>query len=87
MEDQILKVEQLKKWFPAKKRLLERGGDNYVKAVDGIDFNISKGEIFGLVGESGCGKTTTGRLILALEKKTEGNIYFKNEEVFSLKQQ
>jgi peptide/nickel transport system ATP-binding protein len=85
MEDLIIRVEQLRKWFPAKKRLLERGGGNWVRAVDDVDFNISKGEIFGLVGESGCGKTTTGRLILALEDKTGGNIYYKNQEIFVLK--
>lgn len=72
--DEILKVENLHKRFP-----LKRGG--YVCAVNGITFSIAEGETLGLVGESGCGKTTTGRCIVRLIEPTEGKIFFKSEDV------
>ncbi|RLE51030.1 MAG: oligopeptide ABC transporter ATP-binding protein, partial [Candidatus Methanomethylicota archaeon] len=83
----IIKVENLKKWFPVKLSffdLIKRKKRLYVKAVDGISFNIYKGEIFCLVGESGCGKTTTGRLLLRLLKPTDGKIIFEGTDIASL---
>jgi len=79
-----LKVVNLKKYFPVQKSFLERllsGKIEYVQAVNRISFEVRKGEVFGLVGESGCGKTTTGRLITRLIEPTEGKIFFKGEDV------
>jgi peptide/nickel transport system ATP-binding protein len=81
--EQILKVDNLKKWFPAKTGLFPHS-HTYVKAVDGVSFEITKGEIFGIVGESGCGKTTIARVILRLTDKTAGAVSFKGQDIFAL---
>ena len=72
----ILQVNGLKKHFPIKGGLLGRT-TGYVKAVDGVTFNLRRGSTMGLVGESGCGKTTTGRSIIKLYDITSGSVYFK----------
>jgi len=86
-ESSVVQVKKLKKWFPVRKGLaaLLSRRQEYVHAVDGISFEIKKGEVFGLVGESGCGKTTTGRLIARLIEPTDGNVYFQGQDIFSLK--
>ncbi|HKL80075.1 MAG TPA: dipeptide ABC transporter ATP-binding protein [Mobilitalea sp.] len=82
-EDIILEVKNLKKYFPIKAGVFSKQkGD--VKAVDGISFKIKRGTTMGLVGESGCGKSTVGRTILRLIEKTSGDVIFKGEEVFDL---
>ena len=72
-EETLLRVEHLKQYF--------RDGNKYFKAVSDISFDIKKGEVFGLVGESGCGKTTTGRSIIKLYNPTGGNVYFNGERI------
>jgi ABC-type oligopeptide transport system ATPase subunit len=71
----ILRIENLKMHFPVKKGVLRRTA-GYVHAVDGISFNVLKGETLGIVGESGCGKTTLGRAIMNLYMPTAGNVFF-----------
>ncbi|WP_457591478.1 ABC transporter ATP-binding protein [Geoglobus sp.] len=83
-----LKVEGLKKYFPVKrgiKSVLKREPPRFVRAVDGISFEIRKQQIFALVGESGCGKTTTGKLIMKLIEPTEGRIFLRGKDVSHLR--
>jgi peptide/nickel transport system ATP-binding protein len=79
----LLKVENLEVYFPIKKGILGRTV-GHVKAVDGISFDVKPGETLGLVGESGCGKTTTGRAILRLVEPTGGNVFFDGQDVRKL---
>ena len=79
----ILKIEHLKTWFPLKKGIFNRVYD-HVKAVDDVSFEVYPGETLGLVGESGCGKTTLGRSILRLVEPSEGKIIFEGKDVMSL---
>lgn len=81
-KDYILEVKNLKKYYPIKGGFFSRV-IGHVKAVDGISFNIERGTTMGLVGESGCGKSTTGRTLLRLEgEKTEGSVLFNGKEVY-----
>jgi len=80
----ILEVRDLKKYFPIEKGLLKRT-IGYVLAVDGVDFFINKKETLGLVGESGCGKSTIGKCILRLHTPNQGNIIFNGEDIALMK--
>jgi len=76
----LIEVKDLKKYFPIKGGVLSRTVEN-VRAVDGVNFYIKKGETLGLVGESGCGKTTVGRVILKLIEPSSGQIIFNGEDI------
>ncbi len=82
-EENLLEVKDLKQYFPIKAGFFKRTV-GYVKAVDGVSFNIKRGTTMGLVGESGCGKTTAGRTILRLYKKTGGQVLFNGEDIFAM---
>lgn len=82
-QEPILKVEHLKTWFPLRKGVFNRVYD-YVRAVDDVSIDVYPGETLGLVGESGCGKTTLGRSILRLVEPSEGKIMFEGKDVMSL---
>ena len=79
----LVQVNNLKKHFPIMKGVFRRQV-GAIKAVDGVSFNIYKGETLGLVGESGCGKSTTGRVVLRLYQPTEGTIVFENTDITKL---
>lgn len=83
MSDILLNVENLKKYFPIKRGLLSKTV-GYVKAVDDVSFKIKKGETLGLVGESGCGKTTIGRTLLRLIEPTGGKVEFEGQDVTTM---
>ncbi|MGD9016029.1 MAG: dipeptide ABC transporter ATP-binding protein [Desulfobacterales bacterium] len=81
--DYLLEVKDMKKYFPIRGGIFSKVVDQ-VKAVDGISFSMKTGEILGLVGESGCGKTTAGRVVLGLMSPTEGEVRFEGMDIFSL---
>ncbi len=82
----LLRVENLKMHFPIYRGVIKRQV-GAVHAVDGVSFNVYRGETLGLVGESGCGKSTTGRAILQLYKPTAGDVYFKDKNLVKLKRE
>ncbi len=79
----LVRVKNLKTYFPIKAGLFQRTV-GWVKAVDDVSFDIKKGETLGLIGESGCGKTTVGRTLLRLIPYTSGQFHYKNQDVFQL---
>ena len=81
--DYLLEVNNLRKYFPIRGGIFSKV-KGYVKAVDGISFTMKPGEILGLVGESGCGKTTAGRVVLGLLPPTEGEVRFEGTNIFTL---
>ena len=83
MSRPLLEVRNLKKYFPARKNILGRPGA-WVQAVDGVSFSLGRGATLGLVGESGCGKSTTGRAILRLIEPDEGRITFEGQDILDL---
>jgi len=82
--DALLKVEGLKKYFPVTEGMLIKRTVAQVKAVDGISFEVRRGETLGLVGESGCGKSTTGRCILQLDRPTAGRIVYDGVDLATI---
>ena len=85
-QDAIISARGLKKYFPVKQGFVSSivGQQSFVKAVDDVSFYVRKGEVFGLAGESGSGKSTTGRLLLRLTDITAGNVYFKGKDISKL---
>ena len=87
--DNLIEARGLKKWFPVQKTFVENlltRRKQFVRAVDGVDLSIKRGEVFGLAGESGSGKTTTGRLLVRLIEPTAGKVLFDGQDLTALKQ-
>lgn len=84
MDNALLQVRDLVKYFPIRAGVLQRVV-GYVKAVDGVTFSVKKGTTFGLVGESGCGKTTVGRTLLKLNEATGGSVIYNNQDLLQMK--
>ena len=82
----LLEIRNLKKWFPIKGGLLSTV-KSYVRAVDGVSLEVRKGETLGVVGESGCGKTTLGRLLLGLIPITDGEIIYDGTTISEIERQ
>jgi peptide/nickel transport system ATP-binding protein len=83
----LVEAQDLRKWFPVQSGFLERimaGRVDYVRAVDDVSFTIRRGEVLGLAGESGSGKTTIGKLVIRLEKPTQGTVFFDGIDLASL---
>ena len=76
----LIEVRSLKKWFPIKEGMLS-AVVNHVRAVDGIDLDVKRGETLGIVGESGCGKTTLGRVLMGLIPITEGTVRYSGKDI------
>ena len=83
--DKILEIQNVKTWFPSKKTIFGKVLE-YTKAVDDVSFDVYEGETLGLVGESGCGKTTLGRTILKLVDAHDGKIFYKRQELLRMKE-
>jgi len=80
----IVRVDHLKKYFPVTKGMIMQKVVGNVQAVDDVSFNINEGETFSIVGESGCGKTTTSKLLLRLEKPTSGHVYLDGKDIHAI---
>jgi oligopeptide transport system ATP-binding protein len=80
----LLRLENMKKWFPLTQGIVFKRHVGDVRAVDGVSFDLHRGETLGLVGESGCGKSTTAKTILRLEKPTGGAAYYKGRSIFDM---
>lgn len=83
-EEYLLQVNNLKKYFPVNKSFFKKN-QTYLRAVDGVSFNLMRGKTVGIVGESGCGKTTMGRTVLRLYDVTDGEILFEGKDISKLK--
>lgn len=84
LQEKLIETKELRKWFPIKEGLLGRVR-NYLKAVDGVSFSIYEGEAFGVVGESGCGKTTLGRTLIRLTEPTSGSVFYRGRDITRIK--